>query len=100
MVTRVNRTTCPLFKDTTGAVLQSTYPLNTSGSPPVANAGSNQTVNTTTATLKGRFTYTSPSRGMINRMWTKISGPNTPQIPIVNADTGSVLGLTKGTSLF
>jgi len=100
MGTRVNRTTCPLFKDTTGAVLQSTYPLNTSGSPPVANAGSNQTVNTTTATLKGSFTYTSPSRGMINRMWTKISGPNTPQIPIVNADTVSVLGLTKGTYVF
>jgi hypothetical protein len=66
--------------------------------PPVANAGSNQTITlpASSVTLDG-----SGSTGTISSYsWTRISGPNTPAITTPNAVSTTVTGLIQGTYTF
>jgi hypothetical protein len=66
--------------------------------PPVANAGSGQTIvlPATSTTLNG-----SASTGTIaSYAWTKISGPNTPVITTPSAVSTTVTGLIQGTYVF
>ncbi len=66
--------------------------------PPVANAGSNQTITlpTSTVTLNG-----SSSTGTISSYsWTLVSGPNTPVITTPSTVTTTVTGLMQGTYVF
>ncbi|MDP4251922.1 MAG: DUF4082 domain-containing protein [Bacteroidota bacterium] len=66
--------------------------------PPVANAGSNQTITlpASSVTLDG-----SGSTGSISSYaWTKISGPNTPVITTPAAATTTVTGLIQGVYTF
>jgi hypothetical protein len=66
--------------------------------PPVANAGSNQTITlpASTATLNG-----SGSTGTITSYtWTNVSGPNTPVITTPTAVSTTVTGLIQGTYVF
>lgn len=91
------RTTCQLFKDTTGAQLQLTYPLNTSGSAPTVSAGSTQTISTSYTVLKGSYTVTSPARGAYNVLWQNTgrpAGAPIPLIPLIANDTVPVSNLT------
>lgn len=93
--------TCPKFLDTaTGTALQATYPVNTSGVHPVANAGTTQTVSASFTMLKGTNTYTTPARGIILRKWTQVSGPNTALVPFYANDSAVASGLTTGTYVF
>jgi hypothetical protein len=66
--------------------------------PPVANAGSNQTITlpTSTVTLNG-----SGSSGTITSYtWTNVSGPNTPVITTPASVSTTVTGLIQGTYTF
>src|SRR5450755_1273430 len=66
--------------------------------PPVANAGTNQTINlpATSAVLNG-----SASSGSITSYaWTKVSGPNTPNITTPTTVSTTVTGLIQGTYVF
>ncbi len=66
--------------------------------PPVANAGSNQTITlpSSTVTLNG-----SASTGTITSYaWTFVSGPNTPTITTPSAVSTTVTGLIQGTYIF
>ena len=66
--------------------------------PPVANAGTNQTITlpVSTVTLSG-----SASTGTITSYaWTRVSGPNTPVITTPAAVTTTVTGLIQGTYVF
>lgn len=92
-------TTCPWFNDTTGAPLESTYPVNKTGANPVSNAGSNQSISTNTTTLKGSYTYSSPARGLRTRLWSHVSGPSAT-MPLVAQDTTTVINMAVGTHVF
>lgn len=97
------RTTTPLFIDTSGAILQSTYPLNTSGSPPTCSAGSNQFIAKSYTTLNGSWGTTSPGKGLYSRHWvctSKPSGAPNPIMPLVANDTVAVSGLQTGSYVF
>jgi Domain of unknown function (DUF4082)/Secretion system C-terminal sorting domain/Bacterial Ig domain len=72
--------------------------FSTGSTPPVANAGSNQTITlpTSSVTLSG-----SSSTGTITSYaWTKISGPNTPVITTPTTVSTTVTGLVAGTYVF
>lgn len=93
--------TCPKYLDTvTGDPLQTKYPVLTSGSRPIANAGSNQTISTSYTLLKGTNTFSSPAIGIIQRKWTQISGPNSAKIPYYANDTAAASGMIPGTYTF
>ena len=66
--------------------------------PPVANAGSNQTITlpTSSVTLNG----TSSTGTITSYNWTLVSGPNTPAISTPTAVTTTVTGLIQGTYIF
>jgi K319L-like, PKD domain/WD40-like Beta Propeller Repeat len=69
--------------------------------PPVACAGSDQTVTlpTNTVTLDGSCS-TDPDNNMVSYAWTKISGPSSFNIVNVNAIQTQVSNLTEGTYQF
>jgi len=72
--------------------------FSTASTPPVANAGSNQTITlpTSSVTLNGNG-----STGTITSYsWTRVSGPNTPTITSPNAVSTTVTGLIQGTYVF
>lgn len=99
--TFITLTTCPLFIDSAG-FLSGTYPLNTSGSAPVANAGTDQSISTSYTTLKGTWSVSSPARGLVTREWKYTSGPlDSVIMPLHANDTIAVAGLTTaGTYTF
>jgi Domain of unknown function (DUF4082) len=67
--------------------------VGTSGA--VANAGPNQNITITSATLSG-----SSSTGATSYLWTNISGPNTPTITTPTSVGTTVTGLITGTYTF
>lgn len=95
--TKVIRTTCQLFIDSAGAYLESTYPLNTSGTAPVVSAGSTQNISTSYTTLKGSYTVSAPASGAYTVFWqntARPAGAPIPIMPLVANDTVSVANLT------
>jgi len=72
-----------------------------SPSPPIANAGSSQTITlpTNSITLNGTAS-TAPSGTITNYLWTKISGPSSGTISSPSASVTSVSILTEGTYQF
>lgn len=97
------RTTCILFKDTTGAILQGTYPLNTTGAAPTCFAGSDQNITLSYTNLPGSWATTSPGKGLYSVFWqctVKPIGAPAPTMPLVANDTVSVSGLQTGTYTF
>lgn len=93
----VTRTTTPLFIDTTGAPLQSTYPVNTSGLAPTCSAGSTQNISLSYTTLFGSWGVTSPGKGLYSRVWictSKPPGAPNPYIPLAANDTIPISNLT------
>jgi hypothetical protein len=72
-----------------------TIPLNT---PPVANAGSNQTVPGPTATLDGAGS--TDNSAIVYYIWSQVSGPNQAIISIPSGAKANLLGLTKGVYVF
>jgi hypothetical protein len=72
--------------------------FSTGSTPPVANAGSNQTITlpASTVTING-----SGSTGTISAYaWTRVSGPNTPTITTPTTVSTTVTGLIAGTYVF
>ncbi|HLA60129.1 MAG TPA: DUF4082 domain-containing protein [Puia sp.] len=81
----------------TASIAKDTVIVNPAA-PPVANAGSNQTITlpVSTVTLNGNN-----STGTITSYaWTRISGPNTPVITAPTAVSTTVTGLIQGTYVF
>jgi Secretion system C-terminal sorting domain len=80
-----------------GANACSAYPipLNT---PPVANAGSNQTVPGPTALLDG--SASKDNSAIVYYIWSQVSGPNNAIISIPSGEKANLLGLTKGVYVF
>jgi hypothetical protein len=74
-------------------------PANT---PPVANAGSNQTVTlpTTTASLTGSGTDADGNSTITGYAWTQTAGPNTSTITSQTSASTTVTGLIQGTYTF
>ncbi len=72
-----------------------------SPSPPIANAGSSQTITlpTNSITLNGTAS-TAPSGTITNYLWTKISGPSSGTIGSPSASVTTVSNLTEGTYQF
>ncbi|MBW7890223.1 MAG: hypothetical protein H3C48_04190, partial [Chitinophagaceae bacterium] len=70
-------------------------------SPPVANAGENQTITlpTNSISLDGTKS-TSPSGSISGYLWSKISGPTTGTITNAGSSKTSVTNLTEGTYQF
>lgn len=91
--------TCPWFNDTTGAPLETTYPVNKTGANPVSHAGSNTSISTNSYTLKGSYTYSSPARGIRTRIWSHVSGPSAT-MPLVAQDTTTVINMAVGIHVF
>lgn len=60
-----------------------------------ANAGPNQSITVSSATLSG-----TSSVGATSYLWTNISGPNTPTITSATSSTTTVTGLITGTYIF
>ena len=89
--------TSPECLSVPGANFCSAYPipLNT---PPVANAGSNQTVPGPTAALDG--SASKDNSAIVYYIWSQVSGPNQAVISIPSGAKANLLGLTKGTYVF
>jgi hypothetical protein len=66
---------------------------------PTVNAGPNQTVNGTSATLNG-FATPAPGQSITSYSWAKLSGPNNPTITAPTSATTNVIGLIPGTYVF
>lgn len=78
--------------------------LNEDGSavdstPPTVSAGADQTSSTTSKSLTGTATATSP-KTIVGTLWTQVSGPNTAVIATPNALTCNMTGLVAGTYIF
>jgi hypothetical protein len=69
--------------------------------PPVANAGSNQTITlpSNTVTLNGSAS-TAPGGTITTYTWSEVSGPSTASITAANAVTTTVTGLVQGSYVF
>ena len=89
--------TSPLCISVPGANSCSVFPipLNT---PPVANAGSNQTVPGPTAVLDG--SASKDNSAIVYYIWSQVSGPNQAIISIPSGEKANLLGLTKGVYVF
>jgi alpha-tubulin suppressor-like RCC1 family protein len=89
--------TSPECISSPGASSCSAYsiPVNT---PPVANAGSNQTVAGPTAVLDG--SASKDNVAIVYYIWSQVSGPNTAVISIPSGIKANLSGLTKGVYVF
>lgn len=67
--------------------------------PPVANAGTDQTVTISSTTLNASGS-TDSDGSIVSYSWTRISGPNTPTIVSASSVSTSVTGLINGTYVF
>jgi alpha-tubulin suppressor-like RCC1 family protein len=67
-------------------------------SPPVANAGGNQSISGTTTTLNG--SSSTATYHISYWMWTQVSGPTAAKIQVSGASITSVSNLTTGTYVF
>jgi Domain of unknown function (DUF4082) len=74
-------------------IIQQNIVVTSSGA--VANAGPNQTIVITSATVSG-----SASTGATSYLWTRISGPNTPTITTPTAVSTTITGMITGTYVF
>ena len=68
--------------------------------PPVANAGSNQTITLPSDSVILTGSGTDADGTVVNYLWTKISGPSSYSITNPNAATTNVTGLVQGTYQF
>lgn len=93
----VVRTTGRICVDSPAGTLCSTFPWDNSKAGPTANAGINQTVSTSFATLRGSSTIASGVSGKLNALWTctaKPAGAPNPYIPLRANDTIAVSNMT------
>jgi len=85
--------------------------LNPGGSPcneysipaaanPVANAGTNQTITTSTTTLNGSATTANGNTFINYYLWTQVSGPSTALITLPSGPVANVSNLITGTYVF
>ncbi|GGB16522.1 hypothetical protein GCM10011511_45430 [Puia dinghuensis] len=85
--------------------------LNPSGAPcneyaipaaanPVANAGPNQNITTSTTTLTGSATTASSNTYINYWLWTQVSGPSTALICLPSGPTAQLSNLVTGTYVF
>ncbi len=91
--------------DNRGAVAYDTMKVtvinSTPNTPPVANAGTDQSITLPTSTISLNGTGSTDADGTINSYaWTKISGPASSTIVNANAATTAVNNLTQGTYSF
>jgi alpha-tubulin suppressor-like RCC1 family protein len=87
-----------------GATATSTVTITVNAQPsqpPVANAGSNQTITlpSSSVTLNGSAS-TAPSGTITKYTWSEVSGPSTASITAANAVTTTVTGLVQGVYVF
>ncbi len=82
-------------------VAQAITPAPSGNKPPVANAGSDQTITLpiNTVTLDGSAS-TGPDNNITNYLWTKIAGPLSFKIFNANAVQTQVTDLLQGNYLF
>lgn len=66
--------------------------------PPICNAGANQSISGTSATLTG--TASDPDGSISLYKWERVSGPNTPTITNSTSISTSVTGLVPGAYVF
>jgi Tol biopolymer transport system component len=73
----------------------------TANHPPVAKAGADQTIilPANSATLDGSAS-TDPDNNIVSYLWTKISGPSSPDIVTTNAAQTTINNLAEGTYAF
>src|SRR6185437_7989278 len=96
-LTAVTPISCPICKiapsDTTCGNAGCGIPVVTT----TCNAGSNQNITGTTATLTGSSTTNGT---ILSTVWSQVSGPNTAQFDLQSAPTAQLSGLTIGTYVF
>lgn len=70
------------------------------GDNPIINAGADQSLSAGTTSTTLTATVTDPNGLSTTKLWTRISGPNTPTIVSSTALSTSVTGMTNGTYVF
>jgi alpha-tubulin suppressor-like RCC1 family protein len=96
-ITETILSTSPECISTPGASSCSAYTIP-SNTPPVANAGSNQTVPGPTAALDGSASHDNVA--VVYYIWSQVSGPNQAVISLPSGPKANLLNLTKGTYVF
>lgn len=91
--------TSPICKSTPGATWCSTWPWDGSKAGPTANAGPDQTIFGTTSTLQGTKSVASGVSGVLQVVWSQVSGPVTANIPY-QYDSVPISGLSPGNYVF
>src|SRR5579871_4359058 len=77
-----------------------TITVNPANQPPVANAGSNQTITLPTSSVTLTGSATDATGTISSYAWTEVSGPNTVTIANATSTSTSVSGLIAGTYVF
>ena len=82
-------------------LLQFTRSGNTNSNlPPVANAGLDQTIMLPVSNTTLNGTGNDPDGSIVSYLWTKISGPNNPNLVTPNSAVSNVTGLVQGNYVF
>ena len=89
----------PAQSDTSYFLGNITIPTGTSNLPPIANAGPNQSITSSSTTLNGSGS-SDPDGTITSYAWSMVSGPNSPNIVSATSVSTSVTGMIGGVYLF
>ena len=89
----------PAQSDTSYFLGNITIPTGTSNLPPIANAGPNQSITSSSTTLNGSAS-TDPDGTISSYAWSMVDGPNSPNIVSATSVSTSVTGMIGGVYLF